>query len=62
VHPIETPQPVERSARHRPGDHVTTHHDRVRLFALDLLEHGLERGQVAVDVVQRRDAQASVLG
>ena len=51
----------ERFARHRPGDDVTADYDRVGTFALDLLEHCFERGDVAVDVVQGGDGTRPTL-
>ena len=44
---------LERLGRERSRDDVAAEHDRV---GVDLVEHGFERRQVAVDVVQRGDA------
>jgi hypothetical protein len=40
----------------RPGGDVAADHDGVDALALDLRQHGLERGQIPVDVVERGDA------
>ena len=42
-------------ARHWPGDDVTTNDDEVDRGAFNVPKHGVKRGQVAVDVVDRRD-------
>jgi hypothetical protein len=36
-------------------DEIAAEDDRVRSNNIRLREHGVERGQIAVDVVQRRD-------
>ena len=46
---------LERLARPRTGDHVAAEDDPVDVRLLDLGEHRVERRQVAVDVVERRD-------
>ena len=45
----------EALAGHRASADVPAAHDRVDALALDFREHRLERRQVAVDVVERRD-------
>jgi hypothetical protein len=47
---------LERLRRPRARDHVAAEHDPVDVLPLDLREHGVERRQVAVHVVERRDA------
>src|SRR6266545_3043707 len=46
----------ERLARQRPRRDVPSEDDLIDVLAFELAEHGLERRQVAVDVVQRCDA------
>ena len=55
-HRVEGNELVEALARKRACDHVTAADDPVDLERRDLGEHGLERRQVAVDVVQSRNA------
>src|SRR5207237_495263 len=52
-------QALEALRRERAPDDVAAGDDGVHLLALDLREHGLERRQVAVDVVERGDAHAA---
>jgi hypothetical protein len=47
---------LERLRRPWTGDHIAAEHDPVDLLALDLGQHGVERREVAVHVVERRDA------
>jgi hypothetical protein len=54
---VEPSHEVERFLRERPPREVAAEDDQVRLFGLDLGEHGLERGCVAVDVGERGDAR-----
>ena len=51
-------QPLERLRRHRPGGHVPADEDQVDGLGRHLREHGLERRQVPVDVVESGDAHA----
>jgi hypothetical protein len=46
---------VDRLAGHRSRDNVTAGNDPIDTFALDLVEYRLQRGQVAVYVVQGGD-------
>jgi hypothetical protein len=47
----------ERLGRPRPRDDVAADDDRVHVRASHVGEHRLERGQVAVHVVEGRDVQ-----
>ena len=47
---------AERLGRHRPRQRVAADHHEIRCGDVRLGQDGLERRQVAVDVVQRRDA------
>jgi hypothetical protein len=49
-------QERERLSRHRSRYHVPTNDDPIDTLAPHRAQHGLERGQVAVDVVQRGKA------
>ena len=40
-----------------PGKHIAPDHDKVDLGVTNVLEHGLQRGEVAVDVVDRGDSR-----
>ena len=54
AHPVALgAKPLDRLARKGASDHVPTGHDHVQLGSLG--EHRLERRQVPVDVVERRD-------
>jgi hypothetical protein len=55
-HRLELAQPRQTLGRERTGDHVPTADDPIELECGNLREHRLERRQVAVDVVQDRDA------
>ena len=48
--------PRHAFARHRARQHVAADDDAIDARETDVLEHGVERGQVAVDVVERGDA------
>jgi len=50
----QTAQPVDGLGRHRPTREVAAHEEEVGIAGLG--EHGLERRQVGVDVVERGDA------
>jgi hypothetical protein len=52
-------QPLERRARERAPEGVPSADDGVHTRRVHVCEDGLERGQVSVDVVQRRDPHAS---
>ena len=57
--PLPQPgQPFQGLRGHRAGGHVAVEHDRVRPGGLGLREHGVERGQVSVDVGKDGDAHA----
>src|SRR5262245_13810048 len=45
----------EGLARHRPEDRVAPDHDQVDGRTVDLLDGGLERGEITMDVVEGRD-------
>jgi hypothetical protein len=47
---------IQAFPRHRARHHVAAHNDHVDSDAPHLLEHGLERGKVPVDVIQGRDS------
>ena len=49
------PQPFQALARKRAGCDIAAADDRVHAGRRNLREHGLERGQVAVYVVERCD-------
>src|SRR6185312_16813712 len=51
----EGDQPVKRRRGHRAGRRVAADQHDVGLLLGDLLEHRVQCGQVAVDVVDRRD-------
>src|SRR5207253_1936813 len=51
----------QRLARHRPGHHVPADDDGIHACRLDGREDRLQRGEVAVDVVQRRESFHAVL-
>src|SRR6185312_16661607 len=49
-------QACQRLARHRPRQHVAAHHNCIHLEGTHLFQHRLQRRQVPVNVVNRRDA------
>jgi hypothetical protein len=57
----ERDEQLERLRRERTGDGIAADDDRVDALPFDLGEHGLERGQIRVDVVERRDAHVRTL-
>ena len=52
---LEPRQAIEDLGRHRPGRDVAADHDRVHLAEGGIGEHGVERGQVPVHVVEGGD-------
>jgi hypothetical protein len=57
----EAAEPVDRLGRHRAGPDVAADHDRVGGDDLDLRQHGVERREVAVDVVEGRDPHGRIV-
>ena len=53
---VELDDPVERLYRQRAGGEVAAEDDRLDAFPLELREDDFERRQIAVNVVERRDA------
>ena len=53
---VEGEQEIERFARHWAGKHVAADHHPIDVGAANLFEHRFERREVAVNVVERRDA------
>ena len=53
---VEIEQAPQRLARHRTGDHVAPHHDQIDRGGPHLLEHGVEGGEIAVNVEKAGDA------
>jgi hypothetical protein len=53
---VEAQQARDRLAGHRARDHVAPDHDPVHLRPANVLQHRLQRGEVAVDVIDRRDS------
>ncbi len=54
--PLPQPrQPLQGLRGHRAGGHVAVEHDRVRPGGLGLREHGVERGEVSVDIGKNGD-------
>ena len=49
-------QDIQALPRHWAGKDVTTNDDRVDTGLLDLLQHCLEGGEVAMDIVDRRNS------
>ena len=58
---VDVRQTVQRFARHRTGQHVAADDDAIDAGAADVVERGVERRQVAVDVVEGRDAHDASL-
>jgi hypothetical protein len=54
-----TGERVERLARERSRKYVTADDDAIDARPADVVEHAVERGRVAVDVVKRRDAHVA---
>jgi hypothetical protein len=52
---IEVQQGRDRLPRHRPRNHIAPHDDLVDSVAMDLLEDGLESGEVPMNVVDGGD-------
>lgn len=46
---------VDRRSRERPPREIAAEHDQVHPHGANVLQDGLERGHVAVDVVERGD-------
>ena len=57
-HGVPAAERVQALRLKRPPEHVPADHDPLDALALDLRENRLERRQVSVDVVERRDAHA----
>ena len=51
----ETCERVEHFARHGTGNDIAADHDLVDLFALELVQHRLERRKISVNVVEGSD-------
>ena len=48
-------QTLERLSRHRAEDRVASNDDEVDICGMDILQHGLERREVAMNVIERGD-------
>ena len=53
---VDGEQAVQRLTRHRTGKHISAHHYLIDAIRLDFFEHRVERRQIAVDVVDRRES------
>jgi len=58
---VERAQTGERLARHGTGQHVAAHDDAIGPGAHDVGEHGVERRQVAMDIVEGGNAHRVIL-
>jgi hypothetical protein len=52
---VEVTQTSKRLGWHRARNHIATDHNLVYLCLTNILKNGFERGQVAVDVIERSD-------
>ena len=57
----EVEQTLQDRGGHRPDDDVAADDDAVDALSRDVFEHGLERRQVAVDVVDRGYAHGAII-
>jgi hypothetical protein len=53
---FEREQALHHLLAHRPGIDVAPDHDLINPGSVNLGQHRLERRQISVDVIQRRDA------
>src|ERR1700730_883345 len=53
---IETQQTIDCFQRHRTGHHIAADHDLIYVGLTNILEDSLERGKIAVNIVDRSDA------
>ncbi len=56
---VEIHQSREALGRHRPRKHITANDNPIDAARLHIAQHGLERRQIAVDVVESGDAHAA---
>jgi hypothetical protein len=54
---LQRAYPRHRLQRHRSREHVASENDQIDVCGADVFEHGIERGQIGVNVVQYRHAR-----
>jgi hypothetical protein len=55
---VEVLEPLDRLPREGPPSHVAAEHDEVGSRRVHLVQHRVERGQIAVNIVEGGDAHA----
>lgn len=58
---VELPQIVHGRSRHRAGQHISAHKDQVEILAANVHEHGLQRREIGMNVVDGRHTHRSLI-